>query len=183
MSLTEIANRNFTDKGTLAYEAHGYTEEYGKYIPSKGKFTLIEIGYYHGDSARMWKEYNPDLRLVFIDIDSSALIYNKENSNLYIGNSTNPDVINEIVEDYELEGGFDFIIDDGSHYHSDILESFKLLYPILNKGGYYFIEDLHASQSQREKLIIDIHLWMKSKEIIPKSQKLICNNKLWVIEK
>ena len=67
--LTRIANKFGTDKGTVAYEAHGYTEEYAKYIPNLGKYTLLEIGVWHCDSMRMWQDYNPDMNIVGVDID------------------------------------------------------------------------------------------------------------------
>src|SRR6478609_10257346 len=154
MSLTDIANKHFTDKGTLAFEAHGYTEEYSKYIPSTGVYNLLEIGVYHGDSLRMWKEYNNQLRICGIDIDTGIWNYIKDkitdDFQIYIGNSTNDTFITEIIESFGIP---DFIIDDGSHYYNDILTSFKLLYPLLKKGGIYFIEDLHANQSKKEELI------------------------------
>ena len=36
---------------------------------------------------------------------------------------------------------FDVIIDDGSHYLSDILYSLKTLFKYIEKGGLYIIED------------------------------------------
>ena len=36
---------------------------------------------------------------------------------------------------------FDLIIDDGSHYLSDILIGFKLFFKFVKSGGFYVIED------------------------------------------
>ena len=36
---------------------------------------------------------------------------------------------------------FDIIIDDGSHYLSDILFSLNFFFKLLNQGGTYIIED------------------------------------------
>ena len=36
---------------------------------------------------------------------------------------------------------FDVIVDDGSHYLSDILSTLNNLFKYLKKGGYYIIED------------------------------------------
>ena len=55
--LTDIANRQKTDKGTEHYEKHGYTEVYDRYIPETGHCKLLEIGIWHGDSLRMWINY------------------------------------------------------------------------------------------------------------------------------
>ena len=37
------------------------------------------------------------------------------------------------------------ILDDGSHVASHQLESFKVLFPLLQDGGIYIIEDIHTS--------------------------------------
>jgi hypothetical protein len=42
-------------------------------------------------------------------------------------------------------GGVDIILDDGSHFMSDIRLSLKYLFPHLNYGGIYVIEDLQTS--------------------------------------
>ena len=46
-----------------------------------------------------------------------------------------------------LNYNFDVIIDDGSHIHGDIQQSLGILCRKLNKGGYYFIEDLNCKRS------------------------------------
>ena len=40
---------------------------------------------------------------------------------------------------------WDIIIDDGSHINSHQIETFKILFPKLKIGGYYFIEDVQTS--------------------------------------
>jgi hypothetical protein len=44
-----------------------------------------------------------------------------------------------------LTGKFDFIIDDGSHRNQDILKSFNFLFPKLNEGWVYIVEDTQTS--------------------------------------
>ncbi len=94
--LTEIANKYNTDKGTVAYEKHGYTEEYSKYIPEKGIFDLLEIGVWHGDSIKMWNEYNPQIFVSGIDIDPNCLNYilgKAWNHEIFIGDASNYEFI------------------------------------------------------------------------------------------
>ena len=174
MTLTEIANKHNCDKGTVAYEAHGYTEIYQNYIPAGKSFNLLEIGIWHGDSLRMWKEYNPEIRVTGIDIDRSVFNYIKpeEGFTIHIGNQSDYIFLQSIV-DHTL---FEAIIDDGSHVHNDILSSFMFLYPHLDKHGYYFIEDLHASTVNRNLLIRQLKMYkMKKMELI--------NDKLLIIQK
>lgn len=171
--LTRIGNKHNTDKGTVAYEAHGYTEEYSKYIPNIGNYTLLEIGVWHGDSVRMWKEYNPDMNLHTVDIDAGCLKWMSQDLHpcVHIGDATNPEVIERIIATSGLP---DFIIDDGSHRYDDIIKTFELLHPKLKSGGYYFIEDLHASYAERDRVLE----WAA-----PYAGELVCNNKLLIIKK
>jgi len=185
--LTEIGNKYNTDKGTVAYEKHGYTEEYSKYIPEKGFYHLLEIGVWHGDSIKMWTEYNPDMYVVGVDIDPDVINWIPLSGftyGIHILDATNEKSINHILDQEALNNDIDFIIDDGSHRYEDILASFKLLYPKLKPGGYYFIEDLHAGQAQRERLLEDVQQYLKENS----SEKgyftwNLCNNKLFVINK
>ncbi len=182
--LTEIANKYNTDKGTVAYEKHGYTEEYSKYIPEKGPFELLEIGCWHGDSVKMWNEYNPDMYINCIDIDPNCLNYIKQtgwNYEILIGDATKKEFVESTFDPQEE---FDAIIDDGSHRYEDILASFKLLYPKLKPGGYYFIEDLHAGQAQRERVLKDVEGYLKGNSLEKGYFTWnLCNNKLFVINK
>jgi demethylmacrocin O-methyltransferase len=185
--LTELANKYNCDKGTIAFEAHGYTEEYGKIIPETGKYDLFEIGIWHGDSLRMWHEYNPELDITGIDIDAGVLNFvTWENKNLRvnIGNAADPAYINAEFRGFK----YDFIIDDGSHNYDDIVASFKALYPLLKEGGYYFIEDLHAPQAQIGKLFREmfyIYQGITAKGAVSyfKKYQILCNDKLLIIQK
>ena len=103
--LTQLANQYTSDKGTEYYEAHGYTEEYAKYIPESGKFNLLEIGIWHGDSLKMWHNYNPQLKIDAIDIDPSVTNFFKEMDgvNIFIGDGANHEFLKSITENKEYE--------------------------------------------------------------------------------
>jgi cephalosporin hydroxylase len=45
-------------------------------------------------------------------------------------------------KDWKPSGGFDVVIDDGSHADEDILVAFEHLWPLVQPGGFYVIEDL-----------------------------------------
>jgi len=177
--LTDIANLHMTDKGTVYNEKHGYTEIYDKYIPETGKYKLLEIGIWHGDSLRTWKDYNPELEIHALDIDKNVLNYiEKPNPYyIYIGDQTDPSIMEEIAKN---AGEFDFIIDDGSHISDHIVASFKLLWEHVKLEGYYFIEDLHAGHARREDTIRRVTEFLHEKDhhIV-----LTHNNKLLIIQK
>lgn len=181
-TLTNLANEHTCDKGTEWYEKHGYTEVYDKYIPERGKVDLLELGIWHGDSVRMWKDYNPDLRIDGIDIDNDVLRYiqSDERSNIYIGNATDKEFLNISLEDKM----YDFIIDDGSHYMMDILVSFRILWKRVKSGGIYFIEDLHAGHARKGELMAELIKWTALTPVSNiKDVRIFCNDKLLILEK
>ena len=51
----------------------------------------------------------------------------------------------------ESGGGFDAIIDDGSHRNSHIMKTFDALWPTLQPGGVYFMEDLQVGRATDPK--------------------------------
>ena len=67
-----------------------------------------------------------------------------KNIHVYGLNINNEKKLKKILEKISLGSNlnfFDVIIDDGSHYLSDILFSLKILFRHLRKGGIYIIED------------------------------------------
>ena len=185
MTLTEIANKYTCDKGTEHHEKHGYTEVYSKYIPNTGKYTLLEIGIWHGDSIKMWNEYNPELNIHAIDIDRNVLnfIQPSEQVKIYLGNQSDSSFMDKVISE---SGSPDFIVDDGSHNYQDIVNSFKMLYNKLADGGIYFIEDLHAPHAKVDQLRIWISNYFNSFNSgikKPTSMEWACNNKLLIIKK
>jgi hypothetical protein len=153
--LTKLANLYNSDKGTVFQEQHGYTLEYDKYIPEKGNLTLLEIGILRGDSLKMWNDYNPELNIHGIDNDINVYNYISETEKIkiHIGDQSDINFLDSVAE---KTGKLDFIIDDGSHHSVHIVSSFKGLYPYLNNGGYYFIEDLHAGHAHVNKTYKEI---------------------------
>ena len=180
--LTTIGNKHTTDKGTIHYEAHGYTEIYGEYISDNEKSALLEIGIWHGDSIRMWNEYNPNLDIHAIDIDPniSSYLIGTESFKFYLGNQSDEIFLNSVLESI---GNINFIIDDGSHNHDDILNSFKFIFPKLKSGAIYFIEDLHAGHAEKDKLISNLILEISNKNITLQECKFFCNGKLLMLKK
>lgn len=181
-TLTDIANENTCDKGTEWYEKHGYTEVYDKYIPERGGTSLLEIGIWHGDSVRMWREYNPDMQIDAIDIDNDVMGYIQSDnmSNIYIGNATDKEFLNMTLG----ENTYDFIIDDGSHNMMDIFLSLRLLWKRVRSGGFYFIEDLHAHHARRAELLTELIKWFGVNPVSQlKDCRIAANDKLLILEK
>lgn len=165
-SFTELADLIGIDKGSK-YENHRYTEIYEKYLDKfkYNEITMIEIGIcdprFCGKSIKFWEILFPKLKYYGIDIlDLSNLEYNKDKITLINCDQNNEIEIKLFIENYNLNDKLDVIIDDGSHESEHILTSFKTLFKYLKIGGYYFIEDLHASWALRDITIREIEIFL-----------------------
>lgn len=146
--IENIFNKYNTDKNTFF---HNHVRQYKKYLENfKYKnIKILEIGVYRGDSLNIWRELFPNAtHVVGIDINKSCKIYENVDNAIYvdIGDATHEDFVNSIHEKY---GGFDLIIDDGSHVNIDVIQTFELLFPLMNDKGLYIIEDTTYYKSKQ----------------------------------
>lgn len=95
--------------------------------------SLLEIGVQDGSSIKYWRTEYPKWDVWGMDIDPRC-----EGDQIIIGDQTNIDILNSFKP-------FDIIIDDGGHTMNQQIVSFETLFPKLNSGGIYVIEDIHTS--------------------------------------
>jgi len=127
-----------------------YLETYHNILSVQQKTlkNLLEIGVQNGGSLEIWSKYFPNAEnIVGCDInpDCARLEYENKSIKIVIGNSSTTEIKNKISE---VSPSYDLIIDDGSHNSSDIIKSFLLYFPMLEKDGVYIVEDLHCSYWQ-----------------------------------
>jgi hypothetical protein len=159
-SLTELANRFGSDKGTEGpgpgFRAHNYTPVYEDYLHGyrDRAFSLVEIGLgvkgdrweakivqgrnTGGASVKMWREYFPQARIYGLDVNECAYL-DDERTRTFVADQGNVEDLTGFVE---AVPAFDVVIDDGSHRPDHQQISLDFLFPRLSAGGLYFIEDL-----------------------------------------
>jgi hypothetical protein len=135
-----------TDK----WGSHWYLQHYQRHFePLRQKrLNLLEIGvggYSNpscgGNSLRMWNAYFPHANIYGIDLyDKRSL--EERRIRVLQGDQTDERFLRRLVEN---TGGFDIVIDDGSHVNSHVIRTFQLLFPLLRNPGIYVIEDLQTS--------------------------------------
>jgi hypothetical protein len=159
--LTEIANKQGTDKGTDFREGHSYTEFYekhfSKYIGKHPK--ILEIGVDCGASLRMLNDYfDGDCEIYGIDIFDKSM-YNTENTYTYIVDQGDRDQLYNFKMLANTK--FDIIIDDGSHFVNHQWVSLSCLHDLVSEGGIYVLEDLHMNfvspYNQEDELSTPLH--------------------------
>ncbi len=140
--LNSLAVACGADKGS---QYHNYTKVYAQYFDKiKDKtFNFLEIGVHKGCSVKLWEKYFSKANLYFIDITWDALEYTPTRAKLFLADQSDPQKLKNVVS--QIPGGLDIIIDDGGHTMEQQQVSFKTLFPYVNSGGLYIIEDLHTS--------------------------------------
>ena len=138
--LDVIFNKYDTDKNT---HFHNYTRQYNQLLNEfrDKPIKYLEIGVFNGGSIKAFRDtFIKSTCILGLDINNKCKIYEDIENNIFveIGDATNSDFINQITKKY---GSFDIILDDGSHTNKDVIESFELLFPLLNDNGLYIIED------------------------------------------
>jgi hypothetical protein len=135
-----------TDK----WGAHWYTQHYQRYFQSlrKKPLNLLEIGVggyensgVGAESLRMWKTYFPKARIVGIDICDKTH-FSQDRIDIRKCDQTDAEALRKLSAEY---GGFDIIIDDGSHLNEHVVKTFGILFPLLRPNGIYTIEDTQTS--------------------------------------
>jgi hypothetical protein len=179
-SLTEIANKLETDKGTadkeslswgLKWPDHfsmGYTLTYEKYMREyrDKKTKLFEIGIcdqrFPYASSKMWKTYFQDLDLYCVDNFWGKSLDEKlddvEMLNIIGINFIHADQGN-FLDWGEIKrvcpNDFDFFVEDGSHWPNHMVISLWQSIDMVRSGGYYFMEDLQNPLTSRGKYRYD----------------------------
>ena len=133
------------NKGLLVQKWHHYIPIYDKYFTAfrGSKIRFLEIGVSDGGSLQMWREYFGKQAVIFgIDIDPKCTQFDGLSAQVRMGSQTDPKFLRSVIEEM---GGVDIVLDDGSHKMQHIMTSLREIFPLLNYGGLYVIEDLHTA--------------------------------------
>lgn len=148
MNLSDLAAKYKTDKCDKHHTTFGRSncDIYERLFKSSrsGIKSVLEIGVYRASSLVMWLEYFRRAKIYGLDIDPRAggLCSKIDRIKIFVGSQDDPVVLQQIVD---AAGGFDIIIDDGSHVNELTAASLDFLLPHVRPGGWYVIEDLKGS--------------------------------------
>ena len=149
-TLDELFHYYGSDKANIIKktkdQGHGFSKFYTEHLKhlKKKEVKILEIGSYSGASAAAFAKYFENSSVYCFDINISKFVFSAKKIHVYGLDINNENELKKILEKIKLESNsnfFDIIIDDGSHYLSDILFSLKTLFKYVKKGGFYIIED------------------------------------------
>jgi Methyltransferase domain len=149
-SLSHLANRFGTDKGTKPGDwgiAHGYAAIYERFLGARRlePLRLLELGVWKGASLRMWESYLPNAQIIGIDNLSDTGRADFTRADILIGDATDQHFLQDAVRRF-AGGKIDIVIDDASHVLDQQVLTLEALFPLLDDGGLYFVEDVSGSR-------------------------------------
>ena len=146
-TMTDISSNRLYELG-IKYDTdkvyhHEYHDIYNFFLKQFYNIpgAMLEIGIYQGHSLNMWLELFPHAYIYGMDIDKSEI---GERYSIIKGDQSKLDDLNHMNTIISNKGLF-FINDDGSHIPEHQLLTFNTLFPTLEEGGVYIIEDIETS--------------------------------------
>ena len=102
---------------------------------------MLEIGIEFGGSLRAWSAIFPESNIFGADIKKEYL-FEESNIKTFYTDQLNKHELNNLYNKIK-DIKFEVIIDDGLHTYEANINTFEILYPLLDKqNGTYFIEDI-----------------------------------------
>lgn len=118
-----------------------YEDHFARFV--NRPMTFLEIGCGKGGSMQMWKRYlGPFAQIVGIDVNPQCKDYEEEQIAIRIGDQKDEKFLESVIAEF---GAPDVVLDDGSHLMSDVVATFRYLYPRTAPDGLYLVEDLHTA--------------------------------------
>lgn len=142
--LRDVAKRHYTDNRTLKpdhyFRIYDNHFSYRRDEPLK----ILEIGVWDGASLLVWRDYFPNATIVGLDIRDAPKALTtpiaKGEVTFVQGDQSKDETLDRALA--AAPGGFDVIIDDGSHIGALSRASFEhLFHKALKPHGLYFVED------------------------------------------
>ena len=153
----EVARRKLplSDKVT----SHGYQLMYGALLTPAAqravrKFLEIGLGcdmrYGPGASVRLWAELLPRAERWAAELDEACVESKRDllqGVRVLTGDQANRTTLAQWIS--QTAGSFDMVVDDGGHHNHQVMASYGALWPHVNPGGVYVMEDIHVCRSVR----------------------------------
>ncbi|QYK39891.1 MAG: class I SAM-dependent methyltransferase [Paracoccaceae bacterium] len=132
-------------RGPAINKWHHYLPIYDRHFARRRGTAVrfLEIGVARGGSLQMWRRYLGDDAVIFgIDIRPDCARLDGQAGRVRIGSQDDEVFLNAVVDEM---GGVDVVLDDGSHMMPHVRKTLAVLFPRLETGGTYMIEDMHTA--------------------------------------
>lgn len=162
------------NKGKLIHKWLHYFGIYDRHfsVYRKKPVTILEFGVFQGGSLQMWRSYfGKRARIIGVDINPKCQELEEKGIEIHIGDQEDRAFLKRLMEKV---GNVDIVIEDGGHTMKQQINTFEEVFPYVNDGGVFLIEDLHTSYWKEygggykkantfieyaKDIIDDIHAW------------------------
>ena len=152
-----MLNKIYQKHGTDKYD-HGFGNFYDPYFSElnerKPYHKYLELGIYEGKSLSAYKEFCKDAEIFGIDILTDAVNAGYERvpeGHFFLCNLDDEEQLNSCIRVFKtLNFKFDVILDDCSHTWKQQYTNMLTFEQLLDKDGYYILEDLHTSTYMKD---------------------------------
>lgn len=138
--LTQLAIKYGTDK----WGKHNYTPVYYDMFKDRRNEIkkVLEIGPAEGAGMFMFRDFFPNATIYGAEIDlvRVAKLQGLDRIDVYPVDQGSQDDLDSLI--HQIGTDIDIVIDDGSHWPDDQLNTFLYIFPVLDPGSTYIIEDV-----------------------------------------
>ena len=117
----------------------------GLNLDREKEYSFLEIGNRWAGALWGWRVYLPKSKIYGLDIDPNTQHFAtgdaKNGIKIHEGSQTDVKLLKNI---HKEAGKLDIIVDDGGHTMTQMKTSFETLWPLLEDGGIYIIEDIQC---------------------------------------
>mgnify|MGYP003662887378 FL=1 len=147
LSVASLNNEKETGGDSLSDRrmSHFFDVYDGLNLDRDKDYSFLEIGNRWAGALWGWRVYLPKSKIYGLDIDPMTQHFangDAENGvKIYEGSQTDVELLKKIHKD---AGKLDIVVDDGGHTMTQMKTSFETLWPLLEDGGIYVIEDIQC---------------------------------------
>ena len=137
-------------RDNIRIAAHGYSKFYEKvFLEFKDKkINVLEIGSFYGNASAAMFFYFRNANIFGADINPDMFNYTSKRMTSFFVNSSSVSSIQKNIIDKKIE--YKIIIEDASHMLKDQIISLFYLFPILESGGYFIVEELDFPEKRKD---------------------------------
>ena len=132
---------------------HGYAKIYENFFNNlrESKLNILEIGSFYGNASAALNFYFRNANIFSADINPDMYSYKGERiKNFYVDSSSRESIQKNII-DKKIK--FDVIIEDASHMLKDQVISFFMLFPLVEKDGFFITEEIDFPEKRDDMRI------------------------------
>jgi cephalosporin hydroxylase len=140
-------------RDNVKIKAHGYSKFYEKiFLEFKNeKINILEIGSFYGNASAAMFFYFKNANIFGADINPDMFNYTSKRIQKFFVNSSSILSLQKDILDKKIK--YKIIIEDASHMLKDQIISLFFLFPILENGGYFIVEELDFPEKREDMRI------------------------------